>query len=86
MSKQSEFYRWRPAEASLTENKDLNGATESFDMVFPSKLQLSYENRALLIELGQLEYLASDNPKGHYDDIAGINFLFDPEQYVDTNI
>ena len=57
MSKQSEFYRWRPAEATLKENQD-NISTEeetkeakNFDMVFPSKLQLSYANRALLIEL-----------------------------------
>ena len=38
MSKQSEFYRWRPAEALLKENLDYGGSQESFDMVFPSKL------------------------------------------------
>ena len=60
MSKQSEFYRWRPAEATLKENQEFGLSSTSiddskeiknYDMIFPSKLQLSYANSAILIEL-----------------------------------
>ena len=71
----SPFYRTRTTQAEV----------EDKELVFPKFLQLSFANRAMVYDTSQLHkmYLPC---KGDYKVHKGVNFLIDPEKYVDTGI
>ena len=46
---------------------------------------MTYEDSALVVELDQLQYLDSAD-KGCYEEFTGLDFLFDPEHFVDSDL
>ena len=78
LSKQSKFYRWRPAEAKYDEDKEL---------IFPKKLQICYKDRAATCDLDKLDFYRNDKTsRGQHYEFDSIEYLFDTEKYVESDI
>ena len=58
-------------------------ASKEIKLAFNDKLQISYQDKAMIYKLNQLEYMVDDT-LGHHNKLTGIKYLFNPEQYVDS--
>ena len=77
MSHQSKFYRWRPAEASTKEE----------ELKFPTKIQLNLGDKAITCALDDLDFYGNaKTDRGQHYEHDQIEYMFDLEQFVDSEI
>ena len=64
------------------DDKDKSSNSESGELVFPQKVQICYGSSINLCEIAHMDMLG-DHDKGYLEEYEGVEFLMDPESFVD---